>query len=186
MLSTIVLAVGTGTWAMLGILALFTVVGGIALATTNPPRGIDEEHQGIRYVFGLGKHPRLHHVPGDRDIPATPRPLGGPGLKDVAADASTRTRFTVDRYRLPDGRTAPYDLSEDLPDDIRAVELVLGEARVWIDNDGLISASRPLTEDELAQLETLLEDQVSSHLRADRRTWSPPQHTAQEANRARV
>lgn len=186
MLASILLALGTGTIVMLSGLALFALVGLIAITATDPPEGIDDDFEGVRYVFGLGKHPRLRRVPGDRDVPATPRPLGGPGLKDLAADAKNRTRFTVNRYRLPDGRTAPYDLSEDLPEDIRAIELVLEDARVWIDNDGDLSASRALDAAELDELEALLEDQVATHPRADRRNWSPPQHSPGEANQARV
>lgn len=186
MLASIVLALTTGTAVTLGILALFALIGLIAIARTDPPEGIDEDFQAARYVFGLGKNPRLRRVPGDRDVPATPKPLGGPGLKDLAADASTRTRFTVNRYRLPDGRTAPYDLSEDLPQDIRAVEFEMEDVRVWIDNDGEVSASRALDQEELEELETLLEDQVATHPRADRRNWSPPQHSPGDANRARV
>lgn len=169
---------------MLGILALFALIGVIALArsgTTQPSK-----HEGVHYVYGLGKFPRLVMVPGLREIPATMEPLGGDGLRRLASDADSKSRFAVDRYKLPDGRRAPYKLSEDLPEGIQSVEFTLDDVRVWINQDGEVSASRELTEDERLELENLLQDHVPSPPRADRRTWAPPQHSPKEANRQRA
>lgn len=180
MLPLALLQLGTGTLAMLGLMGLFALIGLVALARSQPPE--PSRHEGVHYVYGLGKHPRLLIVPGNREIPATMQPLGGKGLRRLAADADTKSRFTVDRYKLPDGRRAPYKLSEDLPEGIQAVEFVLEDVRVWVNRDGELSASRTLTEDERMELENLMEDHVDWPPRADRRTWSPPQHTPKDAN----
>lgn len=184
MLPLALLQTGTGTWALVGLLAAFALIGLVALLRSGPPKA--STHQGIHYVYGLGKHPRLHIVPGQREIPATMEPLGGDGLRRLAADADAKTRFTVDRYKLPDGRRAPYKLSEDIPQGIQSVEFTLEDVHVWINRDGELSASRVLNEDERIELETLLEDHVDWPPRADRRTWSPPQHSPKEANRQRA
>lgn len=180
-----VLAVTTGQWVMLGLLAAFGLVGLVALARTPNPEAT--VRGGARYVFSLGKHPRLVHVHGNRDLPATPQPLEGKGLRSLAADAGAKSRFTTQRYRLPDGRTAPYELSEDLPSGITEIELRHEDAHVWVDSDGLLTASRRLTDAELRDLEGLLQGVLGeSAVRADRRTWSPPEHTPGEANRQRA
>lgn len=180
-----VLAVTMGTWLMLALLGAFALVGFFALARTQAP--LQTPETGVRYVFGLGKHPKLRNVPGNRDVPATPEPLGGQGLKSLAADADASSSYEVTRYRMGDGRTAPYELSGDIPTDITAIELTRGEARVTVDDDGEIAASRRLDEEELDELEALftdLWDEVPP--RADRRTWSPPEHDPEDANVRRV
>lgn len=185
MLPTTVLAVTSGAWLTLGLIAAFGLVGLIALLRTPDVKA--RAHAGVRYVFGLGKHPRLVHVPGNRDVPATPEPLGGKGLRSLAADAGAKSRFTTERYRLEDGRTAPYELSEDIPETITEIELAHEDARVWIGRDGELDASRRLTEAELSDLEVLLQGvQGESAVRADRRTWSPGAHSAADANRERA
>lgn len=184
MLETVV-ALTLGTRLMLALLGAFALVGLYALARTRAPLMAPEE--GVRYVFGLGKNPKLRHVPGNRDVPATPEPLGGEGLKSLAADADAASSYDVARYRMRDGRTAPYELSGDIPDDIRAIELTRGEARVIVDDDGQITASRRLDEEELEDLETLFTDLWEEEPpRADRRTWSPPEHDPEDANVHRV
>lgn len=186
MLPTVVLAAGTGAWITLALIGGFAIVGLYALARTKTPPAYRQG--GVRYVFGLGKHPRLTQLPGNRDIPATPEPLGGRGLRSLAADAGAKSRFKTQRYRLPDGRMAPYELSEDLPEDITEIELVHEDTRVWIDADGELVASRRLTQAEREDLETLLQGvQGDSAVRADRRTWSPTAtHSAEAANRERA
>jgi hypothetical protein len=185
MLEPVVLATGTGVWITLGLIGAFAVVGLAALARTRAPRQDTDDR--VRYVFGLGKHPRLLELPDARDLPATPEPLGGDGLRDLAADADSKTAFTVTRYRLPDGRTAPYELSDGLPDDITEVELELEDVRVVVDDEGEIAASRRLTGDELEELGGLLDAQFEGEPpRADRRTWSPPDHEPEDANAHRV
>lgn len=181
MLEPIVLAVSTGTWITLGIIGALLVLGLIALAASgSEPRGVDTE---VVYVFGLSKYPRLVPLPQARDLPATLDPLEGQGLRDLASDAGAKSGFETDRYELPDGRKRPYELSEDLPDGIQAIELTRDGLRVRIDRDGEVRANRSLDEEERIELEDLLLDVVGeADARADRRTWAPPAHTPEEAN----
>lgn len=180
-----VLAVSTGTWAMLAIVGVLLLVGLIAVARTEEtPR---EDETVTVYVFGLGKHPRLVRLPEARDLPATPEPLEGDGLRALANDAVSKTSFRTTEYRLQDGRTRPFELSEDLPRSITEIELARGELTVRVDRDGRIEASRPLEPGEREALEELFVDIVGeAQARADRRTWDTTTHSAREANTRRV
>lgn len=178
-------ALSTGTWSLLGLIGAFTLLGLAALM--REPRTAPQQDEATRYTFGLGLNPRLVALPEARDIPATHDPLGDKGLRSLASDAGAKTGFTTGRYRLPDGQRRPYELSEDLPDGIEAIELLHEDLTVWLDRDGTLTASRPLEDEQRRQLEALLED-VETHgdLRADRREWDAASHTARDANRHRV
>lgn len=185
MLPSILLALGTGTWVMLGLIGALLLVGVLAVASTEtetPGEGSD-----TRYVFGLGKHPRLVPLPQIRDLPATPEDLGGAGLRKLASKADAKTSYRPVEYRLPDGRERPYELSEDLPEGTEEIRLQREDLIVRIDSEGLLTASRPLRQEERTELEEVLLEVVGeAELRADRREWDAPSHTAEAANARRA
>lgn len=187
MLETFVLAISTGTWTMLGLIAGFAILGLIALGL-NESESDDETGEAVRYIFGLGKIPRLRKLPENRDIPATPEDLGPSGLRSIGKTADSTAGLDTSRYRLASGIRRPWDLSGDIPDTVEAIEIEReGGGRIWITVEGHVTAQPALDEAETEALEDILGDELDRHeLRADRRTWSHSTESAEAVNAKRV
>ncbi|PSG96526.1 hypothetical protein BRD56_10165 [Thermoplasmatales archaeon SW_10_69_26] len=185
MLETPVLALTMGTWTMLGLLGVFALVGLVALTSKgHDPAASHGERR--RYVFGLGKYPRLHALPELRDLPATVEPLGPEGLRKLGKKADATTGLTTTKYRIPEGRR-PWQLSADIPDTVEAIEIEREGGRLWFTADGHLTAEPPLTEDELDTVGDLLYDvEDRPDLRADRRTWAHSVESPEKINAKRV
>lgn len=186
MLEIPVLFLSTGAWTAIGVLVAFTVVGLAALAgTSTEPR---EDEGMTRYVFGLGKIPRLRELPENRNLPATPKPLEAAGLRTVGKKADSVTGFTTSRYSLISGIRRPWELSDDLPDTVETIEIDReGGGHIWVSADGDVAARPKLTEEETEGLEEVLREVIDPpELRADRRTWAFSAESPEAVNAERV
>lgn len=186
MLSTPVLLLSTGAWTAIGLLVAFTVIGLLALAGTSTDH--EEDAEATRYIFGLGKIPHLRVLPENRNIPATPEPLGPDGLRTVGKKADAADGFKTKRYRLSSGIRRPWDLSSDIPDSVEAIEIERDEGgHIWITAEGDVVARPALSVDETAQLEDVLHTVLDApELRADRRTWAFSAESPEAINAKRV
>lgn len=182
-----VLALTTGAWAALVVLVGFTVVALLAVSTT---KAESETSSGetAGYIFGLGKIPRLRRLPERRDVPATPKPLEPEGLRTLGKKLDASTRFDTDRYRMASGVRRPWELSDDVPDSIEALEVQRSSGGVVLfTREGHIMAQPPLSDDEIEELEDIVRDVMDRPgLRADRRTWAESAESPEAINAKRV
>jgi hypothetical protein len=185
MLETPVLALATGGWITLGLLAAFAVVGLLALLASSGE--VDRHGERARYVFGVGKFPELRRLPEIRDIPATPDPLGAEELRKLGKKADSIDGLQTTRYRLEEGVSRPWELSADLPDSVVAIEIEREHGHAWVTREGHLTTEPPLTTEEEEVFGDLLSEIEDRHeLRADRRTWAHSAESPEAVNARRV
>jgi len=186
MLEIPVLALSTGAGTMLGLIGALTVIGLFALATS---KGEEATHgERARYVFGVGKFPELRRLPQIRDIPATPDPLEAEGLRKLGKKADSQAGLTTTRYGLPEDISRPWELSDDIPDSVEAIEIERESGgKAWFTAEGHLTTEPPLTEAERETFSQLLYDlEDRPDLRADRRTWAHSADSPEAINACRV
>ncbi len=187
MLETPTLVLTTGEWTAIGVLVALTAFGLLALVGSSKTER-PERREAARYIFGLGKFPRLLRLPELRDVPATPDELTADELQRLAKNADAMPGLSTRRYQLEAGVRRPWELSVDIPETLEAIEILREEGgTVWVTDEGHIEARPPLSEAETEQFEALFADLLEEHeLRADRRTWAHSAKSPEAINAERV